>query len=393
MPARISSSVTESISAAGAAREVERVGPVGRVADREALGDRVGLLRLADVRALRERRRDRGAALGLGAAEGRQLALDQAELEPLVDAAAELGEQRARGDRADDAVGQLPAELLDRLVGERLRALGVVGAQVDVDEGPRARLGELGAEPVDVVVVAPDADQVGAVDAGREQLLLLEVGGDEDVGVEAGGGGVRRDRVREVAGRGAGHGLEAELLGLRDRDGDHAVLERVRRVGGVVLDPELAQAEPLGEAVGADQRRQAGLERVAGRARRTAGSRRSARSRASPAWILRRASAGRARRSRSGPRAGRSSSRRRRRRRARSSPRTPCISAIRRHRAPLRKKTSACVCGRRSEGTSSHIFQAFLHLLDLAPSSDQRPRGLPGLHRASPSTPLDVVLM
>jgi hypothetical protein len=33
------------------------------------------------------------------------------------------------------------------------------------------------------------------------------------------------------------------------------------------------------------------------------------------------------------------------------------------------------------------------HLLELAPSSNRSPRGLPGLHRASPSTPLDVVLM
>ena len=201
----------------------------------------------------------------LGAVEDRLLALDQAEVEPLLEAAAELGEERAGGDRADDPVGQLPAELLDGLVGERLRALGVVGAQVDVDEGPGPGLGELGAEPVDVVVVAADADQVGPVDAGREQLLLLEVGGDEDVGVEAGGGGVGGDRVGEVAGRGAGDGLEAELVRLGDGDRDDPVLEGVGRVGGVVLDPELGlDPEPLGQAVGAQQRRQARLQRVAG---------------------------------------------------------------------------------------------------------------------------------
>ena len=143
IPSRISSSVTESIAAAGAARLLERVGAVGRVADREALGDRLRALRLADVPAFGEGGRDRAAALRLGAVEDRLLALDQAEVEPLLEAAAELGEQRARGDRADDPVGQLPAELLDGLVGERLRALGVVGAQVDVDEGPGPRLGEL----------------------------------------------------------------------------------------------------------------------------------------------------------------------------------------------------------------------------------------------------------
>ena len=126
------------------------------------------------------------------------------------------------------------------------------------------RLGELGAEAVDVVVGAAHADQLGAVDAGREQLLLLEVGGDEDVGLQAGRGGVGGDGVGEVAGRGAGDGVEAELARLGDGDGDDAVLERVGRVGGVVLDPELAaDAQPLRQPVGAQQRRQAGLERVA----------------------------------------------------------------------------------------------------------------------------------
>ena len=168
-----------------------------------------------------------------------------------------------------DAIGQTtrsgrrPAELLDRLVGEGLRALRVVGAQVDVDERPRALLAELGAEPVDVVVVAADADQVRPVDAGGEELLLLEVGGHEDVGVEARRGRVRGDGVGEVAGRGAGDRLEAQLLRLRDGDRDDPVLERMGRVGGVVLDPELAEAEALGQAVGADQRRQPRLERIA----------------------------------------------------------------------------------------------------------------------------------
>ena len=71
------------------------------------------------------------------------------------------------------------------------------------------------------------------------------------------------DRVREVPGRGAGDRVEAELLRLCDGDGDDPVLERVGRVRGVVLYPELAEAEALGQAVGAHQRRQPRLERVA----------------------------------------------------------------------------------------------------------------------------------
>src|SRR5947208_1516967 len=103
---------------------------------------------------------------------------------------------------ASVAVGRRPAELLSDLVSERLGALGVVGPQVDVDERPRLVLArQLGAQPVDVVVVALDLDQVRAVDAGGEDLLLLQVRRDEDVGLDpqrrAGGG----DGVGEVARR------------------------------------------------------------------------------------------------------------------------------------------------------------------------------------------------
>src|SRR5207247_2684820 len=99
--------------------------------------------------------------------------------------------------------------------------------KVHVDERPRARLAELRAEPVDVVVVAADADEVGPVDARREQLLLLEVGWNEDVRAQPAGRRVGGDRVGEVAGRRAGDGLEAKLARLGDRNGDAPVLGRM----------------------------------------------------------------------------------------------------------------------------------------------------------------------
>ena len=75
---------------------------------------------------------------------------------------------------------------------------------------------------------------------------------------------VRGDRVGEVAGGGAGHGREAERAGRRQRDRHDAVLERVRRVGAVVLDPQLAHAERGGEVLRLAQRRHAGAEADAG---------------------------------------------------------------------------------------------------------------------------------
>jgi len=114
--------------------------------------------------------------------------------------------------------------------------------------------GDLRAEAIDVVVVAAHGDEVGSVHAGGQHLLLLQVGGNEDVGLEAGRRSVSRDRVGEIAGRGAGDRLEAELPGPGERHRDDPVLERVRRIGGVVLDPDLPQTELVGEAIGAQQR-------------------------------------------------------------------------------------------------------------------------------------------
>ena len=283
MPARISSSETASTE------------PPVRRASSTAYGPSAGLPIASDLAIVSgltgrqtsvpagERLRDRRAALGLRAVHRRDRAADEPGVDELLEAARDLREQRARGDRRDDAVGELPAELLGRLVRERLGALGVVRAHVDVDERPALALArDLGAEPVDGVVVAAHADDLRAVGAGGEDLLRLEVGGDEDVGGQPGVRGVGRDGAGEVAGRRAGDGVEAELDRARERDRDDAVLERVRRVGRLVLDPELAEAEPLGQAIGAHERRQAGRQRRARRRARAAGSRRSARACAGP---------------------------------------------------------------------------------------------------------------
>ena len=88
MPSTISSSVTESIEPLGPARDVEREHAVGRVPDRQRLGDRVRPHRAADLVPGVEGLGDRAAALGLRAVEGGQRALQDAQLEPLLEARA-----------------------------------------------------------------------------------------------------------------------------------------------------------------------------------------------------------------------------------------------------------------------------------------------------------------
>src|SRR5215475_1837083 len=92
----------------------------------------------------------------------------------------------------------------------RLGALGVVRAQIHVDQAPVKPIGDLRAETVDVIVVAVDADDAGAVNGGIQNFGRLEIGGDKDAGVEALLGGLRGHRVREVAGGGAADSFKLE---------------------------------------------------------------------------------------------------------------------------------------------------------------------------------------
>ena len=154
----------------------------------------------------------------------------------------------------------LPSELLGGLVRERLRTLGVEGTEVHVDERPGIGPRQLGTESVDVVVIPVDGNDVAAVYRRRDDLALLEIGRNEHEGAQTGVGSVRGDSVREVAGGCARGDLEPELECLAQRDRSDPVLERVGGVGGVVLDPDLTEAQLGREPIGTDQRREPGAE-------------------------------------------------------------------------------------------------------------------------------------
>ena len=186
--------------------------------------------------------------------------VDQAEVGELRQALVDLREERAAGHRHDALVGLAPAQLLGDLVAQRAAALGVVGPHVDVDEGPVAGVGQLRAEAVDVVVGAVDRDDRGVVDGGAQHLAGLQVVRDEDDGAHAAAGRVCGDGVGQVAGRGAGQRLEAELAGATAGHGHDAVLEGPGGVHRVVLDPQFAHAEFAGQVVGPQQRREAHLQ-------------------------------------------------------------------------------------------------------------------------------------
>src|SRR5207302_248429 len=115
-----------------------------------------------------------------------------------------------------------PAELLGDLVTVRLRALRIVRTDVDVHEGPVVLVPDLGAEPVDLVIGAFHGNEGRRVYERGDDLAALEVRGNEDVGLESSLGRVRGDGVGQIARGGAGHRVEAELLGLADGHGGPA---------------------------------------------------------------------------------------------------------------------------------------------------------------------------
>ena len=233
-------------------------GAVGGVADGERAGDGVGALRDDFVSSVLDCGGDGRAAGGLGSEEADRFVFDEAEVDELVEGLANFADERATGHGDDDVVGQAPSELLGDLVAYGLGAFGVVGAEIHVDEAPVVFVGDLGAETVDVIVVAVDANEAGAVDLGVENLCGLEVGGDEDGGLEAEAGGLRGDGVGEVAGGGAADGVEAELARVGEGDGDDAIFEAEGwEADGIVFDEEIRCADALAEIGCANERSEA----------------------------------------------------------------------------------------------------------------------------------------
>ena len=185
----------------------------------------------------------------------------EAELHKFLVALLDFRQQRAGCHRHDGVLRDAPAGLFHDFIRHALRAFGVVGAHVHVHERPAELARDLGAEAVHFVVMTFDGDHVRAIDERVDDFSLLQIGRDENVSFQAGGGRIGGDGIGEVAGGSASDGLKAEFPRTAQRDAHHAVFEgQGRVVDRVVLDPEFANAEYLGEPIGLDERREADLQ-------------------------------------------------------------------------------------------------------------------------------------
>src|SRR4051794_26243590 len=108
-------------------------------------------------------------------------------------------------------IRRAPPELLGDFEAQRFRAFGVVRPDVDVDKRPLKGIGYFGAEPVDIIVVPLDPDDVRVVDTGADDFTALEVRGNKDKSAKVRFGAIRRDGARQISCRGAGHRVETQL--------------------------------------------------------------------------------------------------------------------------------------------------------------------------------------
>src|SRR5712692_8468917 len=107
-------------------------------------------------------------------------------------------------------VGQPPSELLRHLEAERLRTLGVIWTQVDIDECPSVLVGDFAAEAIDVVVIAANRDDLRSVDRRADDFAGLDALGHEDDATQSRTRRMGRDRGREITGRRARDGGETK---------------------------------------------------------------------------------------------------------------------------------------------------------------------------------------
>ncbi len=149
----------------------------------------------------------------------------------------------AHGD--GDIVRDHPAQLLHDLQGHGLLALGEVGVYRGVAVVPAPAANGGAAEGKGVLIGPLDGDDRRAEGHELGHLALGGPAGDEDIGLQARGGGVPGQRAGGVAGGGAGDDPGSRLPGLGHGHGAGPVLQGGGGVEAVVLHPELPEAQLL----------------------------------------------------------------------------------------------------------------------------------------------------
>ena len=114
----------------------------------------------------------------------RKIAVDQPDILQLPEAARDTRKERASSHRGNDVVRKLPTQLFRDLEGVGLRPFSVVASEIDIRKPPAVLVSDLRAQPVHIVVIALDGDNLRIVDTGTEHLARLEVVWNEHVALQ-----------------------------------------------------------------------------------------------------------------------------------------------------------------------------------------------------------------
>ena len=155
------------------------------------------------------------------------------------------GASIAHGD--GNVVRHLPVQLLHNLQRHGLLAFRQVGVDGGIAVIPAPLVDGRLAQLKGLLIGALDRDNVGAEGHELGHLALGGTGGHKNVGLKAGRSGVARQRGSRVARGGAGDDFGSRLPCLGHGHGRGPVLQRSCGVDAVVLDPESADAQLLGQ--------------------------------------------------------------------------------------------------------------------------------------------------
>src|ERR1700746_2898003 len=127
--------------------------------------------------------------------------------------------------------GKLPTQLLDDLETHRFRPFGIVGAEVNVDESPTVFSGDCRAKAIHVVIRALNSNNICAENQRTKNFARFQIRRYQDKALQARRSRIGRDRIRQISGRCAGHGIYPEFFGPAKSDRDNAIL---KGEGGII---------------------------------------------------------------------------------------------------------------------------------------------------------------
>ncbi len=146
--------------------------------------------------------------------------------------------------------GNRQPNLLGDLESVGLGPFGVIWPQIDVHDGPAIFVGDLRAEPIDVIIRPANSHHRRAEDQAAQNLSLLQIVRDHDKATNARHGRVGGRAVGQVPRAGAADRVEAKFDRLGDGHGNDALFVRIGRVvAGIILDPKIGAAQFLREPI------------------------------------------------------------------------------------------------------------------------------------------------